>query len=81
MTSPTLTTVRAGCHEACAVGCSRPRDITACTTRYYVGKYWNCDRCKTKVGRTLYRALNTPNNEGCTVGPKTNPECKAPKLV
>ncbi len=69
------------CHEACAIGCSSPNNISSCTTPYYVGRFWNCKRCRTKVGQTLYRALNVPRNEGCTVGRKTNPECKPVKAI
>jgi hypothetical protein len=35
-----------GCHSACAIGCTRPNDITACTTQYYAGRWRNCRRCK-----------------------------------
>jgi hypothetical protein len=34
-----------GCHPACATGCLRLSDPTACTTPFYAGKTRPCDRC------------------------------------
>ena len=59
-----------GCHRACAVGCIRPNDITACTTRYYGGRYRDCGRCVDG-----YRSLNNQQYLGCTPGKKTDTSC------
>ena len=62
-----------GCHRACAVGCIRANDITACTTRYYGGRYRGCTRCTDG-----YRSLNNPQYLGCTPGAKTDKSCVSP---
>ncbi len=62
----------AGCHRACAVGCVRPNDITACTTRFYASRWWNCNRCSNG-----FRSLNNGDNLGCTPGEKTDTSCSA----
>ena len=65
--------VSTGCHAACAVGCVRTNDITACTTRYYGGRYRDCGRCTDG-----YRSLNNPQDLGCTPGQKTDTSCVSP---
>ena len=62
-----------GCHRACAVGCIHPNDITACTTRYYGGRYRDCTRCADG-----YRSLNNQQYLGCTPGAKTDTSCVSP---
>ncbi len=34
-----------GCHPACATGCTKPNDITTCTTPFFGGKTRSCKRC------------------------------------
>jgi hypothetical protein len=36
---------KTGCHPACATGCSKPNDITTCTTPFFGGKARSCRRC------------------------------------
>ena len=67
---PLLCATVTGCHKACAIGCLRTNDITACTTQYYAGHYWDCGRCTDG-----YRSLNNPQFLGCTAGPKTDTSC------
>ncbi len=56
------------------MGCLRPADISACTTRFFMNRFWNCDRCQTNLG---YRAvMSSPDNIGCEVGQVVDEKCK-----
>ena len=58
-----------GCHTACATGCTRTNDITACTSPFLNGALRNCKRC-TK------RFHSAGGKLGCAAGaPKPNSKC------
>ena len=58
-----------GCHTACATGCTRTNDITACTSPFLNGALRNCKRC-TKQFHSAGSKL------GCAAGaPKPNSKC------
>lgn len=57
-----------GCHPACATGCSKPNDASACTTPFYDGKAHGCLRCAENFHAVAGKS-------GCMAGAPTD-KCK-----
>ncbi len=57
------------CHPACATGCTRPNDISTCTSPFYNGAWRHCKRCAKS-----YHSKG--GKQGCAPGaPRANSKC------